>query len=228
MGPQKRLVVVTSDEEEDAILPNKRKQRNSKSIFETAKNDIEKHFLPTRSRANPPAHAENESPPKRPTRESRASVKPQGSKPISTFFNAANKPPRSKCRSPEVANPVIEDEVEDLIEDDSLSEKLEDLPEAHNAARSILDRPKRPREDTVPNGSQQFKPVSTASRNRGIRAVIHGEVDSRPWADKFGPNNLDELAVHKRKVSDVRDWLQKAFQDRNRMVCLPALLAIGY
>ncbi|RKF82583.1 Cell cycle checkpoint protein RAD17, partial [Golovinomyces cichoracearum] len=36
------------------------------------------------------------------------------------------------------------------------------------------------------------------------------ESDLRPWAERFAPSSLDELAVHKRKVADVRKWLEDA------------------
>ncbi|PLB48576.1 Rad17-domain-containing protein, partial [Aspergillus steynii IBT 23096] len=46
--------------------------------------------------------------------------------------------------------------------------------------------------------------------------------DSTPWAQRFQPLNLDELAVHKKKVSDVRGWLEASFMgsDRSRLLVL--------
>ncbi|KKA29981.1 hypothetical protein TD95_002984 [Thielaviopsis punctulata] len=40
--------------------------------------------------------------------------------------------------------------------------------------------------------------------------------DLRPWSERFAPQNLDELAVHKRKVADVRRWLSDALDGRIR------------
>ncbi|KAK2735753.1 Cell cycle checkpoint protein rad17 [Myotisia sp. PD_48] len=41
----------------------------------------------------------------------------------------------------------------------------------------------------------------------------------KPWADQFSPSNLSELAVHKKKVSDVQQWLVEVFTGRsNRRV----------
>ncbi|POS83884.1 hypothetical protein EPUL_004170 [Erysiphe pulchra] len=34
--------------------------------------------------------------------------------------------------------------------------------------------------------------------------------DTRTWAERFAPTNLQELAVHKRKVADVKKWLEDA------------------
>ncbi|TBU21777.1 P-loop containing nucleoside triphosphate hydrolase protein [Dichomitus squalens] len=36
-------------------------------------------------------------------------------------------------------------------------------------------------------------------------------LDTRLWVDRYGPTNEDDLAVHKRKVQDVRHWLTEAF-----------------
>ncbi|KAG6005417.1 hypothetical protein E4U21_000197 [Claviceps maximensis] len=46
----------------------------------------------------------------------------------------------------------------------------------------------------------------------------HGVVDDelRPWSDRFGPRTLDELAVHKKKIADVRTWLDNVMTGRKR------------
>lgn len=48
------------------------------------------------------------------------------------------------------------------------------------------------------------------------------EVDRRLWAQRFAPLNLDENAVHKRKVSDVQRWLEDAFAGRRNEVSVSA------
>ncbi|KAH8820427.1 Rad17 cell cycle checkpoint protein-domain-containing protein [Xylogone sp. PMI_703] len=40
--------------------------------------------------------------------------------------------------------------------------------------------------------------------------------DTRPWAERFAPVDLEELAVHKRKVADVRQWLEDVVNGRRR------------
>ncbi|BAE66591.1 unnamed protein product [Aspergillus oryzae RIB40] len=40
---------------------------------------------------------------------------------------------------------------------------------------------------------------------------IHSQAHKLPWAQQYSPTNLDELVVHKRKVSDVQSWLRNAF-----------------
>ena len=40
--------------------------------------------------------------------------------------------------------------------------------------------------------------------------------DDRLWADKYEPQSPGDLAVHKRKVDDVRRWLVEAFNEQDR------------
>lgn len=53
--------------------------------------------------------------------------------------------------------------------------------------------------------------------------------DQRPWSERFGPSNLDELAVHKKKVRDVRRWLEDviAGRMRQRLVILKGAAGTG-
>ncbi|KAM7192241.1 cell cycle checkpoint protein RAD17 [Naviculisporaceae sp. PSN 640] len=51
--------------------------------------------------------------------------------------------------------------------------------------------------------------------------------DLRPWSERFGPLNLDELAVHKRKVADVRKWLEDVLAGRMRQRLLVLKGAAG-
>lgn len=65
--------------------------------------------------------------------------------------------------------------------------------------------------------------MPSSSSNIGSRGLVsHDRVyreDKRPWAQRFPPLNLEELAVHKRKVADVRSWLENVFSGRDRRVC---------
>ena len=54
----------------------------------------------------------------------------------------------------------------------------------------------------VVSSSQKFlrKPMMKSNTEK--------EEDTRPWAERFAPVNLEELAVHRKKVADVRGWLE--------------------
>jgi cell cycle checkpoint protein len=47
-------------------------------------------------------------------------------------------------------------------------------------------------------------------------ATSNPDDDLRPWSERFAPINLDELAVHKKKVADVRKWLDDVLGGRMR------------
>lgn len=65
--------------------------------------------------------------------------------------------------------------------------------------------------DSSQNSSQKFlKPPKPAPR------LNPANDDSRPWSERFGPNNLEELGVHKRKVLDVKRWLDEVMSGRLR------------
>lgn len=51
--------------------------------------------------------------------------------------------------------------------------------------------------------------------------------EHRPWSERFAPSNLSELAVHARKVADVRRWLEDVTAGRMRQRLLVLKGAAG-
>ena len=101
---------------------------------------------------------------------------------------------------------------DDLIEDDydSYSNVLSD--------RKLALKPDRASQ------SSSAKSKGTARQSRPFVLPKEGdrtnnEEDIRPWAQRYGPSKLDELAVHKRKVADVGNWISDFFSGKNRRVC---------
>ena len=176
--------------------------------------------------------------PKKPAREPKPTANLRTSKPISSFFNTAptesqqsNDQKRPKEKSPNGE----EEEEEDLIEDDSSNEGdgVNELRGLRDTTRLVLDRRKRlplstvnsttsTQEHKLPAGSQKFKIGGRTTRESADRSISTSagvvQLDPRPWAERFEPKSLEELAVHKRKVSDIRNWLQKVLQGRDREV----------
>lgn len=77
----------------------------------------------------------------------------------------------------------------------------------------------------TPSASQRFvKPSQVPS----VECVVEEE-DMRPWAERFGPSNLEELGVHKKKVTDVRNWLDNVMggQMRQRLLILKGAAGTG-
>ncbi|KAJ5489561.1 hypothetical protein N7539_004451 [Penicillium diatomitis] len=65
-------------------------------------------------------------------------------------------------------------------------------------------------------GARQRSVSVPASVSKSGDGSVLGEVDTRPWAQRFAPSGLDEIAVHKRKVSDVQRWLEDVFAGRRK------------
>lgn len=73
------------------------------------------------------------------------------------------------------------------------------------------------------SGSQKF--MKKAANKQELKY----DEDTRPWAERFAPANLEELAVHKKKVSDVNAWLESVFggQMRQRLLVLKGAAGTG-
>ncbi len=176
--------------------------------------------------------------PKKLTREPRPTANSQTSKPISSFFNAAaNQSQQSNGQKrPKEESPNVEEGgEEDLIEDDlsNEGEGVNELRGLRDTTRLVLDRRKRLPLSTLnsttstqgrklPAGSQRFK-IGGRTTEKGVDKLTFTsagvvDVDPRPWAERFGPRSLEELAVHKKKVSDIRNWLDNVLQGRDRKV----------
>lgn len=233
--------IVSLSPNPEAVDPDRSKARRKP----TQSNGTTAQPLPTRPRTKTikeqlktrtsTAALEPETPRKKPTRKSKAAEKPQISRPILTFFGKASGSQQPsgqrKLKEPEEEMPEVEDEEEDLIEDESPVEDVVELNGSQDTTKSVLDRRKRPllfkqqahatkQPGRPPLGSQKFKLAGSGlgkdTATRAPARATPGERDSRPWAEKYGPTNLQELAVHKKKVSDVRRWLENVLQGRDR------------
>ncbi|KAI1496568.1 cell cycle checkpoint protein RAD17 [Biscogniauxia marginata] len=106
----------------------------------------------------------------------------------------------------------LEDIISDPISDD------DDVGEhkAVTTSRVGQNALKRFREPSIASSgsavaaSQKFIRPSRPPRDPSL------DDEQRPWSERFGPVNLDELAVHKKKVADVRRWLEDVIAGRMR------------
>ncbi|KAG9249651.1 Rad17 cell cycle checkpoint protein-domain-containing protein [Emericellopsis atlantica] len=107
---------------------------------------------------------------------------------------------------------AIDDLLSDPISEDEISElKSSSSSLVGQHARKRLRKEVQTAPSSSVSSSQRFlKPTkpNNAEHNAGE--------DQRPWSERFGPRNLDELVVHKRKVGDVRKWLQDVMAGRMR------------
>ena len=215
---QKRLAVLASDDERsDAKLT--RKAVPSKSPAEATKSHTRGSFAVTQQAPKilPKDHVTKPS----------SRGKAQTTRPIPLFFRAgapAQQP--NDQRRPQAVTPERED-YEDLIVDDSPTEDVNDQggPTTDSALQGRTKQPLW----TYDNANATSRPNLHDSRQRfkipecarstgsppgtsGLANVQSRATDLRPWAERHGPDNLGELMVHKKKVSDVRCWLENAFR----------------
>ena len=245
------IVLSSDDDEDEASLVRKHlvehhsdKDKASVNSVKLNGSGISNRPLPTRSRPRPKGTTKSStlastqttpSPsPEKPTKKTRLPKEEQKSRSLYTFFNAATQTQRANGRPEPETQAVDVEEEEDFIQDDSLDEDLWQLPDVQDEENHVLDRRKRLRMSPpstglragvggLPGASQRFiskaKSPSTAGGVDGSDTL--GTGDLRPWAEKYAPRNLEELAVHKRKVADVRGWLENVIGGRNLKVGLP-------
>jgi cell cycle checkpoint protein len=117
-----------------------------------------------------------------------------------------------KVAAQNIKNTQSYEEEDDIISDDDWTVgrgKLSSIVGQAAKRRATGTEPVRIGGGEAPNASQKFRkvPKTIFTRNQD---------DLRPWAERFAPLDLDELAVHKRKVADVRGWLEEVFNGRMR------------
>ncbi|KAF1999474.1 Rad17-domain-containing protein [Amniculicola lignicola CBS 123094] len=150
-------------------------------------------------------------------------------KPITSFFSNVSQlksqtQPIQPSPSPEksaASTPYVDED--DII--DSSEDERPTKPHASKAAppNSLATREKGTDESAqllrgLPKGSQRFRLTTNGSRNTPPPSQVLpiDDIDTKPWNERFSPVTLDELAVHKRKVSDVRTWLSNVFNGKER------------
>jgi cell cycle checkpoint protein len=246
--PRKKVAIIFSSDDEDVAPPKPSKPHSRSSLrgLEKENGPQVTNELDSKPRRDPKPSASaspssqrstNLTPTKSKTKTK--TVKTQ-SKPIYSFFNSATQRQLSRpSNSPEKKRPTSPDVEEDLIQDDdSLGEDMASLGETKFGSQyPVPVRQKRKwdglddalgESSGLPRGSQVFKKLSTNTNGSANTAKIP-IVDSRPWTERFGPLNVDELAVHKRKVQDVRTWLESVLsgRDRQRLLILKGSAGTG-
>lgn len=148
-------------------------------------------------------------------------------KPIYSFFNNATQRQHASqsTTSPEKLLNLHEDV--EAIHDDTDGEKSpQDEPTTplSKGSSTALAMRKRKFPTThasehesisVPAASQKFRKTSSGDR---VASLTVSNNDKRPWTEQFAPNDLLELAVHKRKVTDVRGWLETTLRGKRQKV----------
>lgn len=139
---------------------------------------------------------------------------------IHSFFAAATQRPQASQESPRRASRASTplDLAETIDSDDDTASVLS-LSKGSSTALAL-----RKRKNFHSNGTfgqiaddaglpatQKFRRTGEATRTPSMAL---SNDDKRPWTVQFAPTSVSELAVHKRKVDDVRGWLRSAFAAR--------------
>lgn len=144
------------------------------------------------------------------------------SKTIYSFFNAATQRQQSQgsgtAEKRTSVAPTADGDEEDLISDGSLDEDL-----AAQADFAVPHRKRKLEEDPKSSSSflqssQKFLKTTNGRTASGsqIPTIDARTADTKPWIERYGPDNVEELAVHKKKIADVREWLISALEGRDR------------
>ena len=160
-------------------------------------------------------------------------------KSLHSFFSKAPEEQRWQKKSQSPEHIIDGGEFDDaIIDDDSLDEGFAELAGGKDETQKgpeVL----KPQALVALSGGQRLLPTPTQRFVKPAPPVKQGspstqpvshtaEADYRPWSDKYGPKSLDELAVHKKKVSDVQRWLSDVLAGRDQRVCYPYLLRTNW
>lgn len=171
--------------------------------------DDESEIANNESRHQPPRPSSQSDNKKKASNKSGAQSK-HGTQSIHSFFSAAQRQQVSSQESLPSTTTQNDD-----IDDDDIDVSGDD--------RSVALSQGSMRKRKIPDGqserpiaaSQKFRKISHAAKapTSSTGVIQH---DIRPWTERFAPTTLSELAVHPRKVADVRNLLNSALSDRAR------------
>ncbi|KAI0900011.1 Rad17-domain-containing protein [Annulohypoxylon nitens] len=122
---------------------------------------------------------------------------------------------RQAQRAPTISPIKRDDIMSDPISDD------DDVGENIAASSSRVGQNSRKRfRDSSQSSQPAAGPVLISSQKflkppRPQQGLVAND-EQRPWSERFAPVNLEELAVHKKKVADVRRWLEDVMAGRMR------------
>ncbi|KAL8916051.1 MAG: hypothetical protein Q9172_006490 [Xanthocarpia lactea] len=255
MGPppakrRRKLVVLTSSEEEEEEEEFLKQDRGEDQLrSKTRKPSFQDHVLPTRlrSKSKPVPKAPLTAPSqstaqllsKKPAANAHNLYRDPKTPSLETYFNAANNSHAVKTTGSQTSKLGTAVEEEDFIEDDSFDEEMQKLL---NPRKDPKNRQKQAPAQSATltektssskllSGSQVFRNLGNGIAKSDKKEELKqlSKDDTRPWSDRYGPMSLEELAVHKKKVADVRDWLDKVFQGRSkkRVLILKGASGVG-
>ena len=205
--------------------------------------DNEKLTLPARSKARKAKPRSSTSSPEKVRINSTKGVKfgpskseAAGVKNLFTFFTNSTQAQRTdtqRTRSDGKSSQETHIDLMDTIQDEDFGDAFATTNPSTSSSRAAVSHPTNGKkrswdsESSLTSGSQKYRKISKPAEVKSVPKLIQD--DARTWAEKFGPENLDELVVHKKKVSDVKSWLEAVMsgRDRKRLLVLKGASGTG-
>lgn len=230
---RQRRIILSDDDDEPVIKTRKAPSRltSGPKITLSRRTSGNRDGSPKKPKTKSTAKASPKASPEKAALRAKSDEKENKS--LHTFFGRATDDQRWARKDRTSPSIVEEGDFGDDIEDDSLDEAFVELADCGNQ-NIVLDRSKT-RDLTsrnrfpigVTNGvtsSQKFaKPTKPAAKVNKATSTQDQNARDQPWAERFAPSSLEELAVHKKKVADVQNWLSAVLQGRDQRVCVPQL-----
>ena len=232
---QKRLVVLSSDEagEGDDKFSSTEQISDQEAASVSRSTRVQSRSLPSRRKvtgdeslgdhrlniSDRKAKLPLERSRRKPKAKSNAVAKASKAGSLYSFFNSAVQTQNASTKIDILKHDA--QEREDIIQDDFPDEgRGKPLRErkVKDQTTECYDQPRQcssgnessVNKEQQPNASQRFgKKFRSGEFAQPDNAGEKG--NSRPWSERFAPQSLDELAVHKKKILDVRRWLENAF-----------------
>lgn len=256
MGPpptkRRRKLVVSSPEDDEEARPSLDEKdppcnRPSDASCQQQRNNSNAHVIPTRLRSQhgivpkaskvPTNGSSPPSSPKKPKSKRSTVRKDSKAASLDTYFSAGNDSRLTNRATAQTSKLRTASEQADFIEDDSFDDELRRLSDPRKYERD-RDREKpapsqrlaeKAWSNRLPTGSQVFRKGGNDVRKveKDQKAVGLGYDDTRSWVDRYGPASIEELAVHKKKVADVRGWLEGVCDGRSTKVWASFILQKG-
>lgn len=232
---QRRSAGHESESQGDRVSSRSSHDSHSNPVVALSSRPKPPRARPSRAPTRIPSSSPSSSPQK-----ASSSLHPDKPKSLHNFFQPATEGQRWSAQKFEAKRPLAPvpkttttldvDEIEDDYDsyDEIFTQHLAslDATPATDAASQKSSQPRRPAPKPARKPRQKSQPTkrfimsagSTGSgdKPRSSQSVV--ELDRRPWAQRFAPSSLEELAVHKRKVGDVRNWLEEAFAGKRPQV----------
>ncbi|KAI4719994.1 hypothetical protein E4T48_03752 [Aureobasidium sp. EXF-10727] len=227
--PRRKKMVVSSDDDEDDPVPTVDVEETLVQ-HEATEGTEGKLTRSSRSKAKASASTsartkvtKSPSKPRQSRQPNKSAVEAQpkrANKSIFSFFNPTTQRQQASSQDstspPASANPNSRelDIEDDISADEPTLSQPSQVAQTLRKRKLITDDIGDGSRGGPPAASQKFRKVSAGTRAPTYSTL--GPSDTRPWTERFAPIDLSELAVHKRKITDVRNVLESALSDRPR------------